>query len=111
MIVTSNAVIEDAVITIQSGRLTAWLFVEHPYGNQGFGGYALYLPKSFTHHNPHSQTLGHFIWRVMEVVGVSNWSDLKGKHIRIQGDPSKITAIGNILKEKWYTPEDEFQDE
>ena len=42
----SNAIIESVTINDgERGLLTAWLFVKHEDGNQGFGGYALYLPK------------------------------------------------------------------
>ena len=61
-----NAVIESAIITNDDhGVLSAWLFLDYGGAGQGFGGYCLYLPKSFTHHKLLSHA-GHFIWRRSE---------------------------------------------
>lgn len=78
---------------------------------KGFGGYALYLPKSYTHHSKSSHYAGHFIWRVMEVAGVSKWSQLKGKTVRVKADWSKIHALGHIVKEDWFEPSEDFKTE
>jgi hypothetical protein len=53
------------------------------------------------------------IMRIMDVVGVERFQDLKGKYVRIAtkgwGDPVKI--IGNILKDKWFDIETFFPDQ
>ena len=73
---TKNAVIESAKITSDDhGLLSAWLMLDYGGSGQGFGGYALYLPRSFTHHELKS-VAGHFIWRVLEVAGVTDWDKL-----------------------------------
>lgn len=41
------------------------------------------------------------IARILEVVGVDNWEDLKGKHIRVKCTWSSVDAIGNLLKDDW----------
>ena len=47
-----NAVIKKATITNDDhGLLSAWLDLDYGGSGQGFGGYSLYLPKSFTHSN------------------------------------------------------------
>ncbi len=106
-----NAIIESAVISNDDhGSLSAWLFLEYITCHQGFGGYALYLPKSFKYHKKKSMA-GHFIWRVMEIAGVSNWKDLPGKTIRVKADSSKVYEIGHIIKDDWFNPEKDFKNE
>ena len=107
-----NAVITSATITNDDhGLLSAWIFLK--YGDsseQGFGGWALYLPKSFTHHEVKSHA-GHFIWRVMEIAEVTEWSKLNGKTIRVKGSFSKIDAIGHIINNDWFKPSLDFKSE
>lgn len=103
-----NAVIESATITTEDGLLTSWLTLDYGGEGQGFGGFALYLPKSWTHHKLDSPA-GHFIFRVMEIADVRRWDDLKGKTIRVQGTHSGIEAIGHIIKEDWFCPGTDFK--
>ena len=103
-----NAVIENAVITAEDhGLLSAWLTLDYGGTCQGFGGYALYLPRSFAHGKIESPA-GHFIWRVMEVAGVSKWDQLNGKTVRSRCEQSKVHALGHIVKDDWFDPETDF---
>ena len=108
-----NAIIQSASITAENhGLLEAWLDLDFGGSGQGFGGYALYLPKNFTHHLVNS-VAGHFIWRVMEVAGVTRWEDLKGRTIRVMTDSDRnfggrIVAIGHIVKDDWFDPTKDF---
>ena len=105
--ITKNAIITSAEIrTDDHGLLTAWLQLDFGGTSQGFGGYALYLPKSFTHHAIYGPA-GHFMWRVMEIAGVEKWSDLRGKTLRVRKATdwsAPIDAIGHIVKDDWFTP-------
>lgn len=104
-----NAIIQDAEITTEEhGLLTAWLTLDYAGTGQGFGGYALYLPKSFLHHDRESSWAGHFLWRVMEIAGVTKWSQLPGKTIRVRATHDGVQAIGHIVKDDWFDPRREF---
>lgn len=46
--------------------------------------------------------------KIMEIVGVRSWEDLKGKYVRCEdnGWGSRITKIGNIIKDDWIDIDD-----
>lgn len=92
----------------ERGLLTAWLDLEHENGHQSFGGYALYLPKNFKHGEVSSGYAGHFIFRCMQVAGVSEWSKMVGKTIRVDAGHSKIHGICHIIKNDWFYPSVDF---
>ena len=105
---TKNAIIESASLaTGDRGFLDAWIGLDYGGSGQGFGGYCLYLPKTFSHHKLES-VAGHFIFRVMEVAGVGRWEDLKGKPVRVKSDFTKVHAIGHIVRDDWFNPSEDF---
>lgn len=70
-----NAIIKSAKLdTGDRGLLTAWLHLDYGCSGQGFGGYALYLPKSYSHREIQS-VAGHFIFRCMEIADVTDLCD------------------------------------
>lgn len=107
-IIRENAVIKKARITSDDGLLTAWLDLDYGGSGQGFGGYGLYLPKSFTHHSLESLA-GHFIFRVMEIAGVTEWDELPGKAIRTWHNHSTVWEIGHIINDDWFCPAKDFE--
>ena len=109
---TQNAVIKDVTLTNSDhGLLSAWLTLDYGSSCQGFGGYSLYLPKACKHHNPTGPNVaGHFICRCMEIAGVSEWTQLKGKTIRVRCDHSKVHEIGHIVKDDWFNPTYDFKE-
>lgn len=106
-----NAVIASVSLSNDDHNLlSAWLHLDYGGAGQGFGGYALYLPESYSHHELKS-VAGHFIWRCMEIAGVSEWSKLPGKTIRAEIDASGlISGIGHIVKDDWFRPSVDFSD-
>ena len=108
-----NAVIESVSLGAYDGKgscLTAWLHLSYDGSGQGFGGYALYLPKSWKHHAIESPA-GHFIQRCLDIADVTEWSKLPGKTIRVKkptGWGGTIKGIGHIIKDDWFYPEVDF---
>ena len=85
-------------------------FVSLDYGDsgcQGFGGYVLYSPKF---KDTQGNFAGHFIWRVLECAGVTEWKNLIGKTVRVKSTHSSVEAIGHITKDIWFYPEKEFKE-
>lgn len=110
---TENAIIESVSLDdAERGFLTGWVFVTYGGGSrQGFGGYRLYLPKGFKRGDAKSGFAGHFIWRCMEIGGVTDWSELPGKAIRVRIENGLIAAIGHIIKDDWFCPADDWKDQ
>ena len=105
---TKNAIIKSAEITSANyGCLSAYLQLDYDGTGQSFGGYSLYLPKGGL---DAKNVAGHFIWRVLEIAGVKEWDNLVGKTIRVRATNNKVLSIGHIVKDKWFTPSEEFGD-
>lgn len=105
-----NAVIESAKIECGDkahGLLSSWIYVDYGGSGQGFGGWSLYLPKGFTHHELMS-CAGHWIYRCMEIAGVDSWDKMTGKTIRVESENDLIVGIGHIVKDDWFYPRKDF---
>lgn len=96
-----NALIDKAELIIENGALTFHLTLRLENGfTQCFGGHSLYLPDSFSNHSKET-IAGHCIFELMRLSGVSCWSELKGKSIRVEGTHKEILAIGHIIEDIW----------
>ena len=105
-----NAIIESVRITNEDhGLLSAWIDLDYGGMHQPFGGYSLYLPKGFKHHRLLSSA-GHFIFRTMEVAGVTEWGKLPGKTVRVSIADGLIHSIGHIVKDDWFCPSKDFKE-
>ena len=103
-----NATIESALISSDDrGFLDCWVTLDYGGCSQGFGGYTLYLPKSFTHHELMS-IAGHHLFRCMEVAGVGRWEQMEGRTVRVRTVGGMIEAVGHITKDDWYCPKEDF---
>lgn len=102
---TKNALITGTMLGIEDhGIMSFMLYLSYGGCGQGAGGYALDTPVKengkFLCRIGTAEGLS-MIMRILEVVGVGKWEDLKGKHIRVKADLSAVHAIGNILKDDW----------
>ena len=105
-----NAIITGTTLDIgDRGFLQGWIQLDYGGACQGFGGYALYLPKSFKHAPEQKNYAGCWIQRIMEIAGVGEWKELVGKSIRVQLEDNMISGIGHILKDEWFFPKIEFK--
>lgn len=104
-----NAVIESVRFDTERG-LSAWVTLNYGGSGQGFGGYLLYAPKGWKAHNHGGDFTGHFIYRVLEIAGVDDWSKLVGRTVRVKSDHSAVQAIGHIVKDEWFDPSEEFRE-
>lgn len=97
-----NAVIEKVSLFVEDHRvLTAYLYLLHPNGNQGFGGWQLDGPENI-------DFCSLFIKEVLRIVGVREWEKLPGQCLRIKQTHTHISSIGNFLKDEWFDPKEEF---
>jgi len=99
-----NAIIKSASISIQQDILKAWLYLDYECGGPGFGGYTLYFPNNYKNHDQTSQCAGHWIYSILKIAGVEKWEQLPGKPIRVKIGPADIYAIGHIIKDIWFHP-------
>ncbi len=107
---TKNATITAAYFDTERG-LSAWLTLDYGGSGQGFGGYLLYAPKGWKAHESKGNYAGHFIYRCLEVAGVSDWAKLVGKNVRVRCEHSKVHAIGHIINDDWFNPSEDFKDQ
>ena len=48
--------------------------------------------------------------RIMDVVGVAKWEDIKGHYVRVKQEDRLVVGIGNIIKDKWFEPREFFKE-
>lgn len=101
-----NAQIINVSITMADhGCLTFYITIQGGALGCSIGGYCIghgYLGAD-TFEVKHGDGL-EAMMRIMDVVGVSRWEDLKGKYIRFEynGLGSTVKKIGNIIEDKWF---------
>lgn len=98
-------IVAATISTADHGVLTASVTLNYGDSAQAFGGHALYVPRRVLQAN----YAGHFIWRVLEIAGVTLWSDLVGKTVRARCEHAKVHAIGHIVKDDWFDPSADFK--
>ena len=105
-----NARIESARLSLDRGVfLCAWLYMDFDMGTQGFGGNVLFNTSKKDRPQDDNAFAARYITGVMEAVGVEEWGELAGKYCRIERKNdwnSPILAVGHIVKDKWFRPDD-----
>lgn len=93
------------------GIMTTFVHLEWEGSGVGFGGYGLDKWDEKKKERIGTGVGLDFIKRILEVVGVESWEDLKGKYVRVDagGWGSPVKGIGNILTEEWLYPEEFFK--
>jgi len=110
----SNAKITKADLSMEDhGVLTYGLTLEGKGWGVCFGGIVIgkgYLgAKEFSGYDKGTEA----IMRIMDTVGVSKWSDLTGKYVRVvnKGWGRTVDVIGNIIEDKWFDQKEFFNEE
>ena len=108
-----NAKITSTKLTMgDHGCLTFWLFVEGHGWGCGIGGYCIGHGYEGCDADKFDATGNGLVamMRIMDVVGVETWEDLKGKYVRVEMVPcgGSITTIGNLIQDKWFNLKEFF---
>lgn len=106
-----NVKITDTQLGISDhGFLTCYIACEGDGWGCHYGGYALdtYNVKTDTRTGVDISV----IRVILEVLGVESWEDLKGIYIRCEheGLGGKITKIGHLIKDKWFSFDEYFRE-
>lgn len=86
------------------GVMTFMLYLEWVGSVCGYGGYAIDQYDRAEDKRVFSVSGLEVISKILEVVGVRTWEELKGQYVRIEdnGWREKIDKIGNLMEEKWF---------
>lgn len=87
------------------GIMSLMLFLKYNGSGQGFGGYALDTWDESRKRRVGTAYGMEWIMRLMDTVGVTDFSDFVGLYVRVEADRNKVYRIGHFLEEKWFDPE------
>ena len=115
MIEVKNAIIDYTMLGFERGCLFSFsLGLDYGVSGQVAGGYCLDTPVKDKDNKFLFRTgsaLGtNLIMKILNIVGVEKWEDLKGSYIRVKASPTKVHEIGNLLKDEWLNFEDFFNE-
>ena len=100
-----NAQIESTMLGREDhGIFTFMIYIRFDGCGCGVGGYALDAYDKQLNKRVFSTKSLEAVSKILDVVGVDKWEDLKGKYIRIKdnGWGSTIDEIGNLMENKWF---------
>lgn len=76
-----------------------------------FGGYNLAFFNGTKFKGSESSEKGlEALKRIMDVVGVAKWEDIKGHYVRVKQQDRLVVGIGNIIEDKWFEPREFFKE-
>lgn len=105
-----NAEITNTKLGEEHGCLTADLTIEGSGWGCVFGGYCLdhWFLETGEHYSPDGYGA---IIELMKTLEVESWEALKGKYVRveIEGWGGNILRIGHLMKDKWFSFKDYFE--
>lgn len=107
--ICENAQITDVSLEIDDHCCLTFSIVLKGSGwGASFGGYnlAFFNGTSFKGSERGLEALT----RIMDVVGVSKWEDIKGHYVRVKQEDRLVIGIGNIIKDKWFEPREFFKE-
>lgn len=109
MSILNGKIIRTSLGTKDAPCFTCWIFIETEEGTGGVGGYALdAYNKRLSRREGIAEGLD-AIMSILKTVGVDQWEDLTGQYVRCETDRMRITKIGHITKDKWFSFKESFQ--
>ena len=95
-----------------NGILTSYIIVRGDGFGVSIGGYALDRFDKIQKKRVATSQGFELIDHILKTTGVSSWEDLVGKFIRIEtdGPGSRVTKIGNLIKDEWFDFEEFFKE-
>ena len=107
-----NAKIVNTSLGVEDhGIFTCCLTLEGAGWGCGFGGYALDTWDGTKRERVGTAIGFNAIIKLMKTLDVENWEELKGKLVRVEteGWGGRITKIGHIIKNQWFSFEEFFE--
>lgn len=107
--ICENAKITDVSLGIGDHCCLTFSIVIKGLGwGASFGGYnlAFFNGTSFEGSEKGLEALT----RIMDVVGVAKWEDIKGHYVRVKQENRLVVGIGNIIEDKWFEPREFFKE-
>lgn len=104
-----NAKIVSTILGRVSGVFRAYLCLDYGDANQEFGGFPLDKYDEATKKRVSTACGIEFIIRVLKTVGVGKWENLPGNYIRVKADDNHVYAIGHIIEDRWFCPQEDLK--
>lgn len=106
MIIKNAQVTNVSLTMVDHGVQSFWLTLEGDGWECGYGGYC--IGKGYLGADEFTVEKGdglEAMMRIMDVVGVDTWEDIRGKYVRVMLEHEwggGIDTIGNLIKDKWF---------